>query len=89
MDLIKEIQTKDRFTFVADFVVFMTRKKANRELVSGYQVKRNQNGEYKIFLDGMDAAYGWMSAEKINSWFVRLSLNYFSMQAEQMYIEYK
>ena len=81
----QEIKHKDRFTFVADWVVKMTGRKDNREMVSNYQVRR-RNNKYQIWFEGFDAGYGWMTAEEINSWFVRLPLNYFAMEAEQMII---
>ena len=86
MNLTQEIQSKGRFQFVADWVVRMTASEENRELVSMYQVIENDNA-YMILFEGGESGYGWMTAEEINSWFVRLPLNYFALEAEQMVVE--
>lgn len=81
----QEIKDKGRFVFVADFVAKMTRKKADRALVNDYQVKC-KNAKYTIFIGGHACGYKWMTAEEINSWFPRLPLSYFAMQAEELVI---
>lgn len=86
MNLTQEIQSKGRFQFVADWVVRMTADKENRELISNYQVIE-KDSTYMILFEGHESGYGWMTAEEINSWFVRLPLNYFAMEAEEMVIE--
>lgn len=44
---------KNRQKFVCEYVVLMTQKKDNRELVSGYQLKR-QGSKYQILFCGCD-----------------------------------
>lgn len=74
-------RARDWKPFVADYVSLMTRSKANRELVSGYRVKRAAGG-YRILFADVDPGYGVMSAEAAYSWFARLPLGYFAREAD-------
>jgi hypothetical protein len=72
---------RDWKMFVADYVVLMTAKKANRELVGGYQVKRVKDG-YQILFGTSNPGYGIMTAEMAYTWFARLPLAYFAREAD-------
>lgn len=72
--------------FVADFVVLMTAKKDNRELIRLYQVKKSGSG-YTILVSGKDCGYGTMDAETLYSWMERLPLRYFAQQADDIRFE--
>jgi len=69
-------------TFVADYMVLMTAKKANRDLVSGYSVRRVR-GAYQIFF-GKLSPYAPMTAEQIYEWSQRLPLQWLAGKADDM-----
>lgn len=72
--------------FVCDYVVLMTAKKVNRELVGNYQVKKSGEG-YTILFNGNASGYGVMTAETTYSWLERLPLVYFARQADELRCE--
>lgn len=79
-------RARDWHTFVADYVAMMTARKANRELVNGYQVKRVGDG-YQILFNGRNPGYGVMAADVAYSWFCRLPLYYFAREADDLRAE--
>jgi hypothetical protein len=74
---------KDRYGFVADYVAAITARKANRELVEGYQVTKVAGG-YQILFGGRNPGYGVMTAERACEWFCRLPLSYFANEADNL-----
>jgi hypothetical protein len=73
---------RDWKTFVAEFVVIQTARKENRELVSGYRVKKVKGG-YTVLFGKCDPGYGVMDAGTLYSWMARLPLAYFARQADE------
>jgi hypothetical protein len=68
--------------FVANCLVAMTAKKADRELVSGYRVVRS-GAMYQIKF-GNVAPYAPMTAETLYEWAQRLPLRYFADKADEL-----
>ncbi len=58
--------------FVADMMVFLTRRKAQRDLLNGYQVVAVEGG-YLIKING-NTSYAPMTAEVLYGWAERLPL---------------
>jgi hypothetical protein len=69
-------------TFVADYLVMMTSKKANRAFVADYSVRRTAAGYVIRF--GALAPYPVMTAEKLYDWAQRLPLRYFADEADTL-----
>ena len=85
-DAVNEALTLDRFTFIARFCVKMTRRKADRELVSGMQVREVRGGFVWGFVDFMRHKAP-VSAEALFEQARRSPLNYYVQQAEHLRIE--
>jgi hypothetical protein len=78
--------TLPRFTFIAEFLVSATRRKADREVVNGYQV-RKVRGEYRVIwtaLQGSPVMYATKDAAKLFDYVRRGRLCYFVRQAEEL-----
>lgn len=78
---------KNRHQYAMELVTLMTSRKANRERVDGYQVKKNKNG-YSILFNGMDIGLNNMSANTAYGWCVRNPLNHWVRFAENVRNEY-
>ncbi|MCP3940269.1 MAG: hypothetical protein GY710_02135 [Desulfobacteraceae bacterium] len=78
----KEV-SENRFDFVALWVWHRTKKKDNREIVDGYQVMKKGNN-FKIKFNKMDSGYNWMTSHDLYGWLIRLPLNHFAMEAEDI-----
>lgn len=68
--------------FVADCLVAMTARKADRELVSGYRVRRA--GDRYVIEFGNMKPYAPMTAEQVYEWAQRLPLRYFADRADDL-----
>ena len=73
---------KHKQKFVCEYVVLLTQKKDNRELVSGYQLKR-QGSKYQILFNGCDIALNNMDTRTAYGEMVRCKLSYWQKKADR------
>jgi len=76
-------RAQDWKRFVADILVFMTRRKAQRDAVGGYQVCSVADGLYVLKSGGV-AMFAPMTADAVYSWAERLPLVRLSRQADEI-----
>ncbi len=82
MSLMDKALSMPRKEFIADFLVQATKRKADRKLVGGYQVKRKGKG-YVIYIDKLELATA-RDADSLYERAFRGLLNYYVRQAEDL-----
>lgn len=83
-DAVNAARDLDRFTFIAKFLVRMTARKADRELVGGLQVREVKGGYVCGYLD--IAKGSTLDARAVYEEARRSSLCYYVQQAEHLRI---
>ena len=78
---VNSAQEKTWHEFVCEYLVLVTGLKKNRDLVSGYQLKKNKKG-YSIRWGGRDIMLNDMAADVAYSFCLRHGLSYFVREAE-------
>lgn len=80
-EIMTECRACDWKGFVADYVTARTSRKANRELCSGYQVKRRRDW-YEVWMGKTRLPYMAMNADTLYRVMQRMPLKYFADQAD-------
>jgi hypothetical protein len=86
MTTLNDIIKLPRFEFLAAYLVLLTGKKANREFVGGYQVRRSA-GQWRVIqtqVAGGTVVYTTGDAAKLFDYVRRGPLEYFTREADNL-----